>query len=93
MILAIETATPYGSVALVDRGAVLRETILPPGRQASETILSAVSGLESMATTPAIEALRLGSRSYHRRIREACSEALVRLSSSPAAGARHQENP
>jgi len=47
LILAIETATPYGSVALVDRGAVLGETILPPGRQASETILSAVSGLFS----------------------------------------------
>jgi tRNA threonylcarbamoyladenosine biosynthesis protein TsaB len=45
LILAIESATPHGSVALVDRGAVLRETILPPGRQASETILSAVSGL------------------------------------------------
>lgn len=47
MILAIETATPYGSVALVDRGAVLREAILPPGRQASGTILSAVSALFS----------------------------------------------
>ncbi|HEX9190803.1 MAG TPA: tRNA (adenosine(37)-N6)-threonylcarbamoyltransferase complex dimerization subunit type 1 TsaB [Candidatus Deferrimicrobiaceae bacterium] len=47
MILAIESATPHGSVALVDRGAVLRETVLLPGRQASETILSAVSGLFS----------------------------------------------
>lgn len=47
MILAIESATPYGSVALVERGAVLRETVLSPGRQASETFLAAVSGLFS----------------------------------------------
>ena len=47
MILAIESAAPYGSVALVDRGAVLRESILPSGRQASETFLFAVSGLFS----------------------------------------------
>jgi tRNA threonylcarbamoyladenosine biosynthesis protein TsaB len=45
LILAIESATPYGSVALVDRGGVVREAILPAGRQASETFLSAVSGL------------------------------------------------
>ena len=45
MILAIESATPFGSVALVDRGAVLREIILPAGRQVSETLLSAVEGL------------------------------------------------
>jgi tRNA threonylcarbamoyladenosine biosynthesis protein TsaB len=47
LILAIESATPCGSVALVERGEVLRETILPPGRQASETFLAAVSGLFS----------------------------------------------
>jgi len=45
LILAIESATPFGSVALVARGAVVRETLLPPGRQASETLLSAVQGL------------------------------------------------
>jgi len=45
LILAIESATPYGSVALVDRGEVVRETILPAGRQASETLLAAVTGL------------------------------------------------
>ncbi len=45
MILALETATPYGSVALVAGGAVVRETVLPAGRQASETVLSAVSDL------------------------------------------------
>jgi tRNA threonylcarbamoyladenosine biosynthesis protein TsaB len=45
VILALETATPYGSVALVAGGAVVRETALPAGRQASETVLSAVSDL------------------------------------------------
>ncbi|MGE5248097.1 MAG: tRNA (adenosine(37)-N6)-threonylcarbamoyltransferase complex dimerization subunit type 1 TsaB [Verrucomicrobiota bacterium] len=45
MILAIETATPQASVALVEDGAVVGETFLPAGRQASETILSAVGGL------------------------------------------------
>jgi tRNA threonylcarbamoyladenosine biosynthesis protein TsaB len=45
VILAIETATPHGSVALVSDGAILGETGFPSGRQASETVLSAVSGL------------------------------------------------
>ena len=45
MILAIETATPYGSVALVDRGGVVRETVLPQGLQASETLLAAIAEL------------------------------------------------
>ena len=45
MILAIETATPHGSVALVEGGVVAAETVLPPGRQGSETLITAVSGL------------------------------------------------
>ncbi len=45
MILAIETATPHGSVALVSGGAVLGEIVLPPGRQLSETFLPAVIAL------------------------------------------------
>jgi tRNA threonylcarbamoyladenosine biosynthesis protein TsaB len=45
VILAIETATPRGSVALVEDGTVVGETYLPAGRQASETILVAVGGL------------------------------------------------
>ena len=45
MILAIESATPFGSVALVDRGAIVREALLPAGMQASATCLSAISGL------------------------------------------------
>ncbi len=45
MILAIESATPFGSVALVDRGGIVREVLLPAGMQASATYLSAISGL------------------------------------------------
>jgi tRNA threonylcarbamoyladenosine biosynthesis protein TsaB len=45
VILAIETATPHGSVALVSGDVVLEEAALPRGRQASETILSAVDEL------------------------------------------------
>jgi tRNA threonylcarbamoyladenosine biosynthesis protein TsaB len=45
VILAIETATPHGGVALVSGESVLAEAELPRGRQASETILSAVDGL------------------------------------------------
>ena len=45
MILAIESATPHGSVALVESGAVLRETLLPRGQQASETLQPAVAAL------------------------------------------------
>lgn len=42
MILAIETATPHGSVALVRGDTVLGEVVLPAGRQLSETFLPAV---------------------------------------------------
>jgi tRNA threonylcarbamoyladenosine biosynthesis protein TsaB len=45
VILAIETATQHGSVALVSGDSVLAEAALPRGRQASETILSAVDDL------------------------------------------------
>lgn len=45
MILALETATPHGSVALVSGNLVLAEAALPRGRQASATILSAVEGV------------------------------------------------
>lgn len=45
MILAVESATPHGSVALVREGAVLGEAVLPAGRQASETLTGAVDGL------------------------------------------------
>ncbi|GAB4241350.1 MAG: tRNA (adenosine(37)-N6)-threonylcarbamoyltransferase complex dimerization subunit type 1 TsaB [Deltaproteobacteria bacterium] len=45
MILAIETATPRGSVALVSGGAALGEAALPPGRRASEGYVPAVMDL------------------------------------------------
>ena len=45
MILAIETATPHGSVALVSGSLVRAEAALAPGRQASGTVLSAVDEL------------------------------------------------
>ena len=45
MILAIDTATPHGGVALVSGEKVLARALLPAGRQASVTILSAVEGL------------------------------------------------
>jgi len=42
LILAIETATPCGSVALVSGGILLGETVLPREKQASEVVLSAI---------------------------------------------------
>ena len=49
MILAIESATPRGSVALVSGGAVLAEEFLPPGPRASGSYLSAVHALFAAA--------------------------------------------
>jgi tRNA threonylcarbamoyladenosine biosynthesis protein TsaB len=45
LILSIESATPYGSVALVTRGEVVREAVLPAGMQASAAYLSSVASL------------------------------------------------
>lgn len=45
MILAIESATPRGSVALVSGGVVRAEVLLPPGPRASGSFLSAVEAL------------------------------------------------
>jgi len=45
LILAIESATPRGSVALVSGGTVLCERSLPSGLQPSESYLSAVDRL------------------------------------------------
>ena len=49
MILAIESATPRGSVALVSGGAVRAEEFLPPGPRASGSYISAVEALFSAA--------------------------------------------
>ncbi|MDX1814866.1 MAG: tRNA (adenosine(37)-N6)-threonylcarbamoyltransferase complex dimerization subunit type 1 TsaB [Thermodesulfobacteriota bacterium] len=45
MILAIESATPCGSVALVSGGRVLGETLLPREKQVSGTFLAAIDRL------------------------------------------------
>lgn len=45
MILAIESATPHGSVALLSGGDLLGEILLPRGRQLSETYLAAIDRL------------------------------------------------
>ena len=45
MILAFETATPHGSVALLAGKTLLAESVLPAGRQVSETYLPVVAGL------------------------------------------------
>lgn len=45
MILAIESATPRGSVALVSGGKLRGEILLPRGRRISETYLDAIDRL------------------------------------------------
>ena len=49
MILAIESATPRGSVALVSGGAALAEVLLSPGPRASASYISAVEALFAAA--------------------------------------------
>jgi len=49
VILALESATPRGSVALVSGGAVLAEAFLLPGPRASGSYISAVEALFTAA--------------------------------------------
>jgi tRNA threonylcarbamoyladenosine biosynthesis protein TsaB len=49
LILAIESATPRGSVALVSGGAVRAEVFLPPALRASGSYMSAVEALFAAA--------------------------------------------
>jgi tRNA threonylcarbamoyladenosine biosynthesis protein TsaB len=49
VILALESATPRGSVALVSGGAVLAELPLPPGPRASGSYISVVEALFAAA--------------------------------------------
>jgi tRNA threonylcarbamoyladenosine biosynthesis protein TsaB len=49
VILALESSTPRGSVALVYGGTVLAEGILPPGPRASGSYISAVEALFAAA--------------------------------------------
>ncbi|HEX2695319.1 MAG TPA: HEAT repeat domain-containing protein, partial [Acidobacteriota bacterium] len=55
------------------------------------TRLFAVRGLEKMATPAALDALRRGSRSRLKKLREECAAALIRLASAPGA-ARSEES-
>ncbi len=71
-------------------GTLERRGLFPSSAEI-ETRLCAVRGLEHMATAPAVEALRRGSRSRQKRVRTACAEALVRLASAPGAAARKTE--
>lgn len=67
MILAIETATPCGSVALVSGGMLLGETVLPREKQASEVILPAIDRLlggEGGPYVPAHVAVSAGPGSF-----------------------------
>ncbi|TFG60270.1 MAG: tRNA (adenosine(37)-N6)-threonylcarbamoyltransferase complex dimerization subunit type 1 TsaB, partial [Deltaproteobacteria bacterium] len=54
MILAIESSTPCGSVALVSGGKLLGETVLPRENQVSETFLLAIDRLLGGAGGPTI---------------------------------------
>jgi hypothetical protein len=54
-----------------------------PHKRVLEMRLSAVAGLESMGTEEALEVLQKGAIGRTKRVREACTAALVRL---PAAG-------
>jgi len=65
--------------------ALLERPGLLPSTRRIEMSLCAVSGLESMATTAAIEVLRRGTTFRRAKIREACSGALVRMASAPEA--------
>lgn len=71
--------------------ATLERRSLFPSPAEIATRLCAVGGLEHMATPAALETLRRGSRARQKRVREACSEALVRLASASEAPARRAE--
>lgn len=67
MILAIESSTPCGSVALVSGEKLLGETVLPRGNQVSETFLSAIDRLlqgETGSTIPSHVAVSAGPGSF-----------------------------
>ncbi len=66
------------------RGTLERRTFLPSAAEIA-TRLCAVRGLENMATPEALDVLRRGARARLKKVREACSEALVRLASAPGA--------
>jgi tRNA threonylcarbamoyladenosine biosynthesis protein TsaB len=67
LILAIESSTPCGSVALVSGEKLLGETVLPRENQVSETFLSAIDRLlreETGSTIPSHVAVSAGPGSF-----------------------------
>ena len=75
------TRTPEALAFLA--GTIERRALVPSAADIAMR-LSAVRGLESMATPEALEALRKGSRSRVRKVREACAAALVRTAAAGA---------
>jgi HEAT repeat protein len=65
---------------------MLERAPLFASKQVTEMRLAAVAGLESMGTEDALAALQKGAIGRTRRVREACTAALVRL--PPAGGAK-----
>jgi hypothetical protein len=59
--------------------AALDKTTLLPSARNQEMRLAAVTGLESMATAEAANALEAGTRTRGRKVRDACAEALARI--------------
>jgi hypothetical protein len=70
-------------------GTLGRRSLLPSAADVAMRV-SAARGLESMGTAQALDALRHGSRSRLRKVREACAEALVRMAAAPAAAEKER---
>jgi HEAT repeat protein len=60
----------------------LGKTTLFPSTKNLEMRLAAVAGLESLGTAEAAAAIESGTRTRGRKVREACAEALARLSAA-----------
>ena len=65
-------------------GALGRTTLFPSAKN-TEMRLAAVAGLESMGTPEASAALEAGTQGRGRKVKEACAEALARITTGPAA--------
>jgi HEAT repeat protein len=74
--------------ALEFLAATLRKTRILPSARRLEMRLAAVTGLESMGTPEAAEALEAATRARGRKLREASSEALARLHTANPAGSK-----
>jgi HEAT repeat protein len=65
-------------------GALGRTTLFPSAKN-TEMRLAAVAGLESMGTPEAAATLEAGTQGRGRKIKQACAEALARITAGPAA--------